>query len=39
MVYNLAASEVELRADDSAAIDDLDRPDGRGGADPATKTA
>lgn len=36
---NLAAVELELTDEDVAAIDGLDRPDGRGGADPATKTA
>ena len=39
IVENLAAAEIELTADEVAAIDALDRPDGRGGADPATKTA
>ena len=39
IVENLAAAELELTADDVAAIDELDRSDGRGGADPATKTA
>lgn len=39
IVANLAAAELELTADEVAAIDDLDRPDGRGGADPATKTS
>ncbi|WP_193103743.1 aldo/keto reductase [Brachybacterium sp. FME24] len=39
IVENLAAVELELTADEVAAIDTLDRPDGRGGADPATKTA
>ncbi|MGO2774955.1 MAG: aldo/keto reductase, partial [Brachybacterium tyrofermentans] len=39
IVENLAAAELELTADEIAAIDELDRPDGRGGADPATKTA
>ena len=39
IVENLAAAELELTADEVAAIDDLDRPDGRGGADPATKTS
>lgn len=39
IVENLAAAELELTAEELAAIDALDRPDGRGGADPATKTA
>jgi len=39
IVENLAAVEVTLTAEEVAAIDELDRPDGRGGADPATKTA
>lgn len=39
IVENLATAELELTADEVAAIDDLDRPDGRGGADPATKTS
>ncbi|ATG53476.1 oxidoreductase [Brachybacterium ginsengisoli] len=39
IVENLAAAEIELTADEVAAIDALDRPDGRGGADPSTKTA
>lgn len=39
IVENLAAAELELTTDEIAAIDELDRPDGRGGADPATKTA
>ncbi|HEX7352575.1 aldo/keto reductase [Brachybacterium sp.] len=39
IVENLAAAELELTAAEVAAIDELDRPDGRGGADPATKTA
>ena len=38
IVENLAAVELELTADEIAAIDALDREDGRGGADPATKT-
>jgi 2,5-diketo-D-gluconate reductase A len=37
-VENLASAAIELTADEVAAIDALDRPDGRGGADPATKT-
>ncbi|MGO1685485.1 MAG: aldo/keto reductase [Brachybacterium sp.] len=37
IVENLAAAELELTADEVAAIDELDRPDGRGGSDPATK--
>ena len=36
-VENLAAVELELTADEIAAIDALDREDGRGGTDPATK--
>ncbi|ASK65727.1 oxidoreductase [Brachybacterium avium] len=39
IVENLAAVELRLTAEEVAAIDALDRPDGRGGADPATKTA
>ncbi len=39
IVENLAAAELELTAAEVAAIDELDRPDGRGGADPSTKTA
>lgn len=39
IVENLASVELTLTADDVAALDALDRPDGRGGADPATKTA
>ena len=39
IVENLAAVELVLATDEIAAIDELDRPDGRGGADPATKTA
>ncbi|ATG50682.1 oxidoreductase [Brachybacterium vulturis] len=39
IVENLAAVELRLTAEEVAAIDGLDRPDGRGGADPATKTA
>ncbi|WP_394213909.1 aldo/keto reductase [Brachybacterium vulturis] len=39
IVENLAAAELRLTAAEVAAIDQLDRPDGRGGADPATKTA
>lgn len=39
IVENLAAVELVLTTDEIAAIDELDRPDGRGGADPATKTA
>jgi 2,5-diketo-D-gluconate reductase A len=38
IVENLASAAIELTADEVAAIDALDRPDGRGGADPATKT-
>ncbi|MGP5056775.1 aldo/keto reductase [Brachybacterium paraconglomeratum] len=37
IVENLAAAELELTADEVAAIDALDREDGRGGTDPATK--
>jgi len=37
IVENLAAVELELTADEVAAIDALDREDGRGGTDPATK--
>ncbi|MGP9536505.1 aldo/keto reductase [Brachybacterium sp. AOP43-C2-M15] len=37
IVENLAAAELTLTAEELAAIDDLDRPDGRGGADPATR--
>ncbi|WP_246821419.1 aldo/keto reductase [Brachybacterium sp. HMSC06H03] len=37
IVENLAAVELELTADEIAAIDALDREDGRGGTDPATK--
>ena len=36
IVENLEAAEIELTAEEVAAIDALDRPDGRGGADPAT---
>ena len=39
IVENLAAAALRLGAEELAAIDALDRPDGRGGADPATKTA
>ncbi|WP_087486049.1 aldo/keto reductase [Brachybacterium massiliense] len=39
IVENLASVDVTLTAEEVAAIDALDRPDGRGGADPATKTA
>lgn len=39
IVENLAAVELQLTAEEIASIDALDRPDGRGGADPATKTA
>ena len=37
IVENLAAAELELTADEVAAIDGLDREDGRGGTDPATR--
>ena len=37
IVENLAAAQVELSADEVAAIDALDREDGRGGTDPAVK--
>lgn len=37
IVENLAAVKLELTADEVAAIDALDREDGRGGTDPATK--
>ncbi|WP_114854041.1 aldo/keto reductase [Brachybacterium sp. YJGR34] len=37
IVENLAAAQLELTAAEVAAIDALDRPDGRGGADPSTK--
>ena len=37
IVENLAAAELELTADEVAAIDALDREDGRGGTDPASK--
>ncbi|GAA4519300.1 aldo/keto reductase [Brachybacterium paraconglomeratum] len=37
IVENLAAAELELTADEVAAIDGLDREDGRGGADPADR--
>ncbi len=37
IVENLAAVELQLTADEVAAIDALDREDGRGGTDPATK--
>ena len=37
IVENLAAADLELTADEVAAIDELDRPDGRSGSDPATK--
>ena len=37
IVENLAAAQVELSADEVAAIDTLDREDGRGGTDPAVK--
>ena len=39
IVENLAAAELTLTSEEIAAIDELDRPDGRGGADPAAKTA
>lgn len=39
IMENLAAAQLVLTAYEIAAIDELDRPDGRGGADPATKTA
>ncbi|GAA1485169.1 aldo/keto reductase [Brachybacterium fresconis] len=39
IVENLAAARLTLTAEEVASIDALDRPDGRGGADPATKTA
>src|SRR5699024_7904545 len=39
IVENLASVDVTLTADEVAAIDALDRPDGRGGAAPATRTA
>ena len=39
IVENLAAARLTLTPEEVAAIDALDRPDGRGGADPATKTA
>lgn len=39
IVDNLAAAQLTLTADEVAAIDELDRPDGRGGADPAAKTS
>ena len=37
IVENLAAAELQLTAAEIAAIDGLDREDGRGGSDPATK--
>ena len=37
IVENLAAAELQLTAEEIAAIDGLDREDGRGGSDPATK--
>ena len=37
IVENLAAAELALTADEVAAIDALDREDGRGGGDPATR--
>lgn len=37
IVENLAAAQVDLSADEVAAIDALDREDGRGGTDPAVK--
>src|SRR5699024_4347133 len=39
IVENLTSVDVTLTPEEVAAIDALDRPDGRGGADPATKTA
>ena len=39
IVENLTSVDVTLTSEEVAAIDALDRPDGRGGADPATKTA
>ena len=39
IVENLAAAELTLTSEEIAAIDELDRPDGRGGAAPAAKTA
>ena len=37
IVENLAAVELTLTAEEVAAIDALDREDGRGGTDPASK--
>lgn len=39
IVENIEAAQLELSDADIAAIRALDRPDGRGGADPATKTS